>query len=536
MTLRLSTRLFLAILLSLLLPLGVMIASVHWSFRKGFEDYLHQQEVERLGRLTGLLVEAYRGQGSWDAIKNDHRAWMALLQRGLASQPASEGIEPTPPPPRPPHRHHHPGPGYPQDFHPPPPRDQFALILRVHLLDTNQQRLIGPPPDPVTGQALLRPASRIPIEMDSQTVGWLEVERSPVLTDRLAQAFMEQQTRINVLILLLALSIATPASVLLSRQILRPLRRIAVGTRTLADGRYDVSRPVSQDELGELAQDFNHLAVTLHRHESARRRWIADISHELRTPLAVLRGELEALLDGIRQPTPDRITSLHSEVKALSGLVDDLYDLSLSDLGALNYRRQALNLTEVIRQAVDTWAPRFADKDIQLHTRLEDSVRVNGDPGRLTQLLGNLLENSYRYTDAGGQCHLRVTQEGDQAVMILEDTAPGVPDAALPRLFDRLYRVDDSRSRTHGGSGLGLAIAANIATAHGGRLRAEHAPLGGLRIVMELPLPCYRLQARNVHESFRISQDRAGRRRRTQVEPTALRLSRKQRLSAPGAG
>lgn len=486
MKLRLSTRLFLAILLSLLLPLGLMMVSVHWSFRKGFEDYLHQQEVERLGKLAGLLAEVYRAQGSWDALRHDHAAWMALLHRGLTQQPGNAGMEPpSPPPPVPPH---HPHPGHPPAHHLPPPRDQFALILRVHLLDANQQRLMGPPPDPVTGQALLRPATRIPVDMDGKTVGWLEVERSPVLTDRLAQAFMEQQTRINALILLLALSIAIVASVVLSRQILRPLRRITAGTRTLADGRYDVSLSVTPDELGELAQDFNHLAATLQSHETARRRWIADISHELRTPLAVLRGELEALLDGIRLPTPDRMTSLHSEVKALSGLVDDLYDLSLSDLGALNYRRQALNLTEIIRQAADTWAPRFADKDIQLHTRFEDSVRVNGDPGRLTQLLGNLLENSYRYTDAGGQCHLRVTQEGDQAVMILEDTAPGVPDAALPRLFDRLYRVDDSRSRTHGGSGLGLAITANIATAHGGRLRAEHAPLGGLRIVMELPL------------------------------------------------
>ncbi|MFM2006656.1 MAG: hypothetical protein RLZZ09_2311 [Pseudomonadota bacterium] len=486
MNLRLSTRLFLAILLSLLLPLGVMMASVHWSFRKGFEDYLHQQEVERLGRLAGLLVEAYRAQGSWDALKDDHHAWMALLHRGLTPQPGNEGMEPPPPPPPP--EHHHPHPGHPPDFRPPPPRDQFALILRMHLLDANQQRLIGPPPDPVTGQALLRPASRLPMAMDGNIIGWLEVERSPVLTDRLAQAFMEQQAQINLLILLLALSIATLASVLLSRQILRPLRRIAVGTRTLADGRYDVSLPVSQDELGELAQDFNHLAVTLHRHESARRRWIADISHELRTPLAVLRGEIEALLDGIRQPTPDRIASLHTEVKALHGLVEDLYDLSLSDLGALNYRRQAINLTDVIRQVADTYVPRFADKAISLHTKLEDPVRINGDPARLAQLLGNLLENSYRYTDAGGQCHLTLTQEGNQAIMTLEDSAPGVPEAALPRIFDRLYRVDESRSRAHGGSGLGLAIAANIVTAHGGRLRAEQAALGGLRIVLELPL------------------------------------------------
>ena len=483
---RLSTRLFLAILLSLLLPLGLMMASVHWSFRKGFEDYLHQQEVERLGKLAGLLADVYRARGTWDALRHDHAAWMTLLHRGLTPEIGTTGMEPTPPPPPIPPRH--PYPGHPPQHHPPPPLDQFALILRVHLLDANQLRLMGPPPDPITGQALLRPASRVPIEMDGQTVGWLEVERSPVLTDRLAQAFMDQQTRINVGILLLALSIAILTSVLLSRQILRPLRRIAAGTRTLADGRYDVSLPVSQDELGELAQNFNHLAATLHRHESARRRWIADISHELRTPLAVLRGEIEALLDGIRQPTTDRITSLHAEVRALSGLVDDLYDLSLSDLGALNYRRQALNLTEVIRQAQDTWVPRFADKDIQLRVQFEDPVRVNGDPGRLAQLLGNLLENSYRYTDAGGQCHLKLARAGDQAVMTLEDSAPGVPDASLPRLFDRLYRVDDSRDRAHGGSGLGLAIAANIATAHGGRLRAEQAQLGGLRIVMELPL------------------------------------------------
>ncbi len=492
MKVRLLTRLFLAILLSILVPLGAMMFSVQWSFREGFADYLHQQKLERTAKVIPLLVAAYQEHGDWEFLRDDHFTWVGLLHRGLGDPPNAPGHPPADdPPPGPPHGR----PPHPPHL-PPPPRDPFARLHRIYLQDAEHQRIIGPPPDRLPGNGEQQPASTLPIEINGQTVGWLEVERSTLLTDRLAVAFVAQQTQVNRLILLLAFLIASLAGWLLAGQILRPLRRIAAGTRTLASGRYDVALPVSGDELGDLARDFNRLAATLQSHENARRRWIADISHELRTPLAILRGEIESLLDGVRPLTRERIASLHAETLALNALVNDLYELSLSDLGALSYRRVRIDLVNTLTRTAGSYRTRFAEKAITLTTRFEGPAIMLGDPQRLAQLFGNVLENSYRYTHPGGQCRLTLASAGERAVITIEDSAPGVPPEALGKLFDRLYRVDASRSREHGGAGLGLSICTNIVAAHEGTITASHSPLGGLAIQIELPLS----QERDPHE------------------------------------
>jgi two-component system sensor histidine kinase BaeS len=291
------------------------------------------------------------------------------------------------------------------------------------------------------------------------------------------------------MILLLALAAASLASLILARQIVQPLRRIARGTKALVSGRYDLTLPVGGDELGDLAQDFNLLARTLQRNEDARRHWIADISHELRTPLAVLRGEIEALQDGLRPLAPAGIASLHTEVLSLSKLVDDLFELSLSDLGALNYRRDRMDLAMTVVDAVESFRTRFEGKDIRLNSDIAGEVTIYGDRRRLGQLFGNLLENSYRHTDEGGRCEIRLETSANAVVATIEDSAPGVPPSDLDKLFERLFRVDSSRSREHGGAGLGLAICKNIVEAHNGAISASASNLGGLRLRIEFPRP-----------------------------------------------
>jgi two-component system sensor histidine kinase BaeS len=323
--------------------------------------------------------------------------------------------------------------------------------------------------------------------VDAATVGWLGVRRNTLLTDRLALAFIDSQSRSNTLILLLALGLSALGSWLLARQLIRPVRRMAAGVRRLASGEYTVAIPAGGDELGDLARDFNLLGRTLQRNEEARRDWIADLSHELRTPLAVLRGEIEAMQDGIRPVSVDGIASLHAEVLSLGKLVDDLYELALSDLGALDYRREPVSLTEIVVSAVETHRHRFADKGVALTCVPRRPSVVHGDRRRLAQLFGNLLENSLRYTDRGGRCEVCLEVTGALAVITIDDTEPGVPSGLHERLFDRLYRVDGARTREHGGAGLGLAICRNIVDAHGGRVAAEGSPLGGLRIRLELP-------------------------------------------------
>jgi two-component system sensor histidine kinase BaeS len=246
----------------------------------------------------------------------------------------------------------------------------------------------------------------------------------------------------------------------------------------------------SQDELGQLASDFNLLALTLQQNETTRRQWIADISHELRTPLTVLRGEIEALQDGVRPLTAAALASLHGETLRLGRLVDDLYQLSLSDLGALQYRKEPLAPQALLLAALEPLRPLFAAKGITLRADFapDSDGEILADPQRLHQLFANLLDNALKYTDAPGTLELSMTRRGRNLRIELCDSAPTVAAADLERLFERLYRVESSRNRETGGAGLGLAICRNIAAAHQGTLTAHPSPLGGLCLTLTLPL------------------------------------------------
>jgi two-component system sensor histidine kinase BaeS len=286
----------------------------------------------------------------------------------------------------------------------------------------------------------------------------------------------------------LSVLLAALVSLLLARMLLAPVRRIARATHRLARGDYAVRvTSSSSDELGQLAGDFNRLANSLERNERLRRALMADISHELRTPLAVLRGEIEALQDGLRAPTAQTLASLRHEVLLLSKLIDDLYELSLADAGALNYRMEPVDLGAIAEAAVSLYREPFSRRGIEVELRAPPGLSMLGDAQRLAQLLGNILENSLRYTDGPGR--LRLVVEGADAGirLIIEDSAPGVPEELLARVFERLFRVEPSRSREHGGAGLGLAICQRIVEAHGGVIAAESSELGGLRVVIVFP-------------------------------------------------
>ena len=287
------------------------------------------------------------------------------------------------------------------------------------------------------------------------------------------------------------LLISAALSLPMANRLVQPIRRLAASMHRLACGEFDTRVPVGpEDELGQLARDFNTLALSLGNTEQARRRWIADVSHELRTPLSILRGEIEAIQDGVRQAAPESMRSLHVEVMHLTRLVDDLYQISLYDIGALSYRKTGLDLRSMLTHALNSFRPEFALKGIAVKSELsfDADFPVFADPGRLHQLFDNLLDNALKYTDAGGLLSVRLQRNGELARIELADSAPGVPEEDLEKLFDRLYRVESSRNRALGGAGLGLAICKNIVEAHEGSIRALPSPNGGIMIRLELPL------------------------------------------------
>ena len=247
------------------------------------------------------------------------------------------------------------------------------------------------------------------------------------------------------------------------------------------------ARVETQDEIGDLAAHVNQLAETLEKNRTARQRWMADIAHELRTPVAILKGEIEALADGVRQADERMSTSLREEVEHLSTLVDDLQTLALSDAGALNIQKTPVDLSQLVVQCVDSFRDRLSARQLTVDLQVTAGVVLAADQQRLRQLLHNLLENSSRYVTQAGQISVLLTRDQAGARLVLEDTGPGLESDQLAHLFERFYRVESSRSRSSGGTGLGLSICKNIVEAHGGSIQAENSVMGGLKLQIELP-------------------------------------------------
>jgi two-component system sensor histidine kinase BaeS len=491
MNIRIQYKLFLAILATAGGVVVCMFLVMRWSFDRGFFNYVNKLDLERLNALAKKLEESYSREGSWQFLQDDPQRWNQLLRDSLPDRfkgslpPAMpEGRSPgekdsiswyrNPPegmPPPPPHASGPPGIGPP-------------FGGRVVLLDGGKNRIVGMSEFP-------RNLELKPLQHGSKFVGYLGMLPPKILADPHQSRFVEEQRQTFAIIALAMVVLAAVVSIPLAQQMVKRIRELALATHRLAAGKYAMRIPVtSTDELGLLARDFNTLALTLEKNEQARRHWVADISHELRTPLSVLRGEIEAMQDGVRVVTPEAISALHGEVMKLSRLVHDLYELSLSDIGALTYRMTDINLGEVLKQALELARPEFADKNIALKEDLPvgQGFPMFADPERLHQLFSNLLENSLKYTDSGGRVRVRIERQGAIATVHFQDTAPGVPETETGKLFDRLYRVEGSRNRDTGGAGLGLSICRNIVEAHKGTIEALPSPLGGLWVKVKLPL------------------------------------------------
>jgi len=490
MTLSIRAKLFLTLLLAGSLLVGGMLLFMRWSFHQGLEEYAETRQQERIHQIAEDLASLFRRDGGWERLRGDKRLWVATLT-GRGSRPSGDRRVPDRRPFRRGWMRHaleEPGVWPPERMlqaHPPgaPPR---PLELRLMLLDAEGAIIYGRP------ELLPSATKRYPIEVDDRPIGSLALLPGPPISERGEIRFLEHQTSAFAIIALAMVALSAALAFPLARRLSRPLRNFQGTAQRLAAGDYTARVAImGGDELGRLGRDLNGLAEALERNEHARRRWVADISHELRTPLAVLRAELEALQDGVRSLDRAAVDSLHGDTLRLGRLVDDLYELSMSDLGALTYRKAETDPAEVLATDIDAFRTKFvaAGLALRLDNRLAEPLVLQADEHRLSQLFRNLLRNSLQYTDAGGELQVILSRDGDELLIDFQDTAPGVPPSALPHLFDRLYRVEGSRSRNTGGAGLGLAIARNIAEAHGGRIEAQPGPAGGLWIRVRLPVP-----------------------------------------------
>jgi signal transduction histidine kinase len=326
----------------------------------------------------------------------------------------------------------------------------------------------------------------VPIMVNNKVVGKFVVSQNAVPAQRrFTFDFLRPVMLVSVFLAILTVLIG----LLLTRRVVVPLAEVTAAAKEVADG--DLSTRVrvqGPDDLRILSDSFNQMADALERNDRERRDMLADIAHELRTPLTILRGRLEGILDGIYLPDQDHIVPALEETYLLERLVDDLRLLTLAESRQLPFEKKELDLNDLARHVISLFQAQAEENHIQFTLESDTAdLRVLLDPQRTEQVVGNLVSNALRHVAEGGRVWIEVHRANGTALISVNDNGPGVPEEELPRIFNRFWRGDKSRTRASGGAGLGLAIARQLVEAQGGRISAANLPGGGLQVKCEFP-------------------------------------------------
>jgi two-component system OmpR family sensor kinase len=461
---RLWVRLTLAFVLVTLVGVSTVALLANLNASRQFRYYLVHSEMMGRGSLAEDLAAYYERQGSWDGVEGVFESGSGPMQHG-------QGM----------------GPMY---------RGGMSILLAdgKGLIVYDSQRRYA-------GETLSRSEQKlaIPIQVGGRTVGFLlAVSPGGMQLQPQEQSYLDQVNRALLLAGALAGSLGILLGLGLSRGLTAPLARLTAAARHIAGG--DLSQRVPETgsaEIATLGRAFNQMAADLERAEELRRNMVADVAHELRTPLSVLQGNLRAILDGVYPLEQAEIAALYDETRLLSRLVGDLHDLAQAEAGQLHLDLRPTDVAEVVRTMVANLAIAAEAKGVRLTTDLADGLPpVLADPDRLAQIMRNLLSNALRHTPEGGQITVSATYngrhefDGPAVRIVVADTGEGIPTDELPRVFDRFWRAERSRSRERGGSGLGLAIARHLVQAHGGEMGVESEVGQGSRFWFTLPAAC----------------------------------------------
>lgn len=271
---------------------------------------------------------------------------------------------------------------------------------------------------------------------------------------------------------------------------LQPIYAIRENARHIEDGRYSLVEDVDSDtvELHELANSIKNMALRLNKQEELRKRLTSDIAHELRTPLSTVNSHLEAFIDGVWEPTPERLVLLQDEIRRLTSLIKDLGDLSYMESGEIQLAMKEVNLSELIANAIESFEPLFMSDEKLINADINRDVFVQGDSDRLNQVLINLLSNALKYTNQGSSVDVLLRADDEKAEIIIKDEGIGIDEKDIPYVFERFYRSDLSRNRSTGGKGIGLTITKTLVEAHHGTIKIDSAPGIGTTVTVILPL------------------------------------------------
>lgn len=475
---KLIHKFFVAFFVTSMVLVSLMFVFMYLTFSTGFNHFVEKEEQKHVQTVKQHLIDYYQESKSWQAMSQDTRLWRSVVgsqtppndskkvSKGSLLKPKKEVSSPA-------------------FLWVKLPPGSLKTGQRISLYDINRNVVVG-------REAIDDNPQIETIMLNGHVIGWIGFEPSSLVESSPAKAFLSAQFHNYFMVALGVILLAFVVSIALSRHLMKPINAIVAGTNALKNGLYTTRMTLTtQDELSVLSNNFNELAYVLQQNEEMRSQWVSDTSHELRTPLTVLRSHLLAVQDGLFQPDEKRIALLIKQTDHLEHIVNDLTQLANSESATLIYKKAPINIIEVLNACIDDFSPRFEQQSLMVERdtlQKLPQMMVQGDQDRLQQLFVNLLENTCKYTQTAGKLCVHATQASHYVELVLEDSAPGVSSQDLQKLFDRFYRVEKSRHRDLGGSGLGLALCKQIVEAHGGEISLHNTSLGGLKVVVHLPL------------------------------------------------
>ena len=474
--LRLASQLSLALSMAAFLAVITISVFMAWNLRAGFADYLQHQDEAYLEQFAHLAAKQYTNNDNINQF-NIRKILAALAQANGIDAQVNERV----PPP-------HKGERSPPNRPAPPQHDGSRFGDRVAIYSIDGEHLQGPLLIFANDKSYIQQ----PIMVKGKTLAYVRLLLAKPATDSIEMQFLQRQYGGILLISLTLIIIALVVARLLSRYWVAPLLAIQQASQRIAQGEFDVRLTNTRhDEIGDVMHNLNTMALELQQLDTNRRHWIANISHELRTPLSVLRGETEAMLDGVRPLTLQAIQSLHEDILCLGRLVDDLHLLSMADVGAFPCYITQVDVKTALNHTLERFKPKAERQQMHviINNKLPNTCDAQWDYTRIEQLLNNVLDNSLLYSDKKGMIEISLyLDEPHQLKIVIEDSPPHVPDEALTQIFNPLFRLDRARTRQSTGSGLGLAICSAIVKAHHGNIWAAASKHGGLAIHIQLPL------------------------------------------------
>lgn len=457
---KLQTKLIIAFASIVILMASLQSIFFQQRVERDFEEYISQNETEKIEFWKDLLIDYYLYYGTLDGIQE-------VLEESNIGARQKRGYM-----------------GGNNYFL--PMLDNFEIVV----VDTNgvvigdtESQLLGESAKDISGL-------KESLEVDGVKIGEMIVYRGKTIGFlTIEQQFIKSMNTSIILSTIIAVIIAVIIGIFISGKITKPLEKLMIGIKHISRG--DTSYRVkvdTRDEFHKLANAFNDMSQKIQQNEEVRRSLVADVAHELRTPLSILGGRLESIQEGVLEPSQEVIVQLNDEVFRLSRLVDDLQQLGLAEAGKLPLNKRLVNLNDLIQKVIYHFSWLAEEKNINIKLISTDDIIINVDPDRITQVIINILGNALRHSPENEEVELLIDRENNDVVIKIEDNGQGIDPEQLPYIFERFYRTDSSRSRDQGGTGLGLSIAKGFVEAHGGTILVESEKGNGTAFIISLPI------------------------------------------------